>query len=189
MLVALLKNPDVAVVHLVPTFQNPLKKASGGLVPTPALKKRFVEAWIASLKNRGVEGLAKLRVEWLEVESAEPSYTVETLARLQEREGSTDAWTLCLGDDCLPDFDRWKEVDRLLKLVKEVWIFRRGAGGGNFLAPLPERLRVSSSWRLMVPEIKDVSSTEIRAVLEIPEADARQDRLKGLVLPELLAVL
>ncbi|MEO5667125.1 MAG: nicotinate-nicotinamide nucleotide adenylyltransferase [Bdellovibrionota bacterium] len=191
MLVSLLKNPDVAYVHLVPTFQNPLKDATFLSKPTAVLKRELIEAWKSSLEARAVEGLAKLRVEWREIDLGHVSYTVDTLAELlRESVGSGENWALCIGDDSLPDLGRWKEVDRLLRIVKEVWVFRRGPRtDGSFMTEVPDDLRKLTRWRLLVPEIHDVSSTEIRKLLEGRHAPATQERLKALLCPEVLNVL
>lgn len=190
MLVSLLKNPDVSFVHLVPTFQNPLKHSPSSLNPSLALKRRLIEAWTASLKTRAVIGIEKLRVEWLEVESENSSYTVETLSKLMKDTGLDSDWVLCLGDDGLADLERWKDVSRLLGLVKETWIFRRAPSAHrSVLGEIPETLRKRCCWRLLLPQITDVSSTRVREIFANSQPDARQDRLKGLVLAEILAVL
>lgn len=191
MLVALLKHPDVAFVHLVPTFQNPLKNSSVTLSPTRELKRKFVTAWVESLRARRVSGVEKLLVEWREVDAAQTSYTVDTLLALAKDLGSRrEDWVLCLGDDCLPQLDRWKDIDRLLSSLQEVWVFRRASSPGrDFLRELPDRLHKSTVWRLLLPQIQDVSSTEIRDILAKPPTDARQDQLRTRVRPEILALL
>jgi len=190
MLVSLLKNPDVSFVHLVPTFQNPLKDVPSSLNPSVALKRRLMEAWISSLKVRNVAGFEKLKVEWCEVEAEKSSYTIDTLSRLMKDVGKDAEWVLCLGDDGLPDLNRWKDANRLLGLVKETWVFRRAHNAHrSFLNEVPTELTSLTRWRLLLTRITEVSSTKIREFLGLGEADARRDCLKGLVLAEILAVL
>jgi nicotinate (nicotinamide) nucleotide adenylyltransferase len=191
MLVALLAHPDTACVHLVPTFQNPLKQVSGPLEVSAEFKRRMIEAWTASLRSRAVVGLSKLKVEWIEVESGRTSYTYDTLSELQRSSGLTrEDWVLCLGDDCLPDLEKWKQVEALLKSVAEVWVFRRGnSAGAAFLPLIPENLRSMARWRLLVSEIRDVSSTEVRRLLESSDPDAKRELPARCLLPELWALL
>jgi nicotinate-nucleotide adenylyltransferase len=191
MLVALLAHPDTVCVHLVPTFQNPLKQVAGPLESTASLKRRMIEAWLVSLRSRNVEGLSKLRVEWIEVDSGRPSYTFDTLSELQrESRVPREEWVLCLGDDCLPELDKWKHVETLLKNLGEVWVFRRGDSAGRAFLPLvPEKLRGLIRWRLLVPEIRDVSSTEVRSLLESRTPDAKRELQARCLLPELWTLL
>ena len=191
MLVALLKHPDTVAVHLVPTFLNPLKERAAHLESSVALKRRMIEAWLESLRARAVEGLAKLRVEWLEVESGRTSYTFDTLLELQRLGAAPrEDWVLCLGDDCLPDLLKWKKIEELLRNVGEVWVFRRGSSAGSsFLSLIPQDLKNLVCWRLLVPEIRDVSSTEVRRLLEASSPDAKRELQTRCLLPELWALL
>ncbi len=191
MLLALLAHPDTFVVHIVPTFQNPLKQIVGPLEATASFKRRMIEAWLDSLRARNVEGLSKLRVEWIEVDAGRASYTFDTLSKLQlETRVPRQRWALCLGDDCLQDLDRWKQVEDLLKNVGEVWVFRRGDSAGSaFLHRIPEILRALTRWRLLIPEIRDVSSTEVRRLLESRMPDAKRELQARYLLPELWTLL
>jgi|GEM_PF-1219675 len=195
MLCHLLGHSDVKSVVLVPTFQNPLKAKDFVLLPTAALKHQFIDAWMLSMHERGVSGLEKLRVDWREVASETVSYTVDTLAEVirdsaseSSKENSKEEWALCVGDDCLPDLMKWRDVEKLLGLLAEFWVFRRDrASSLNLIEKIPSELRAKCVWRYMLPEIAELSSTQLRELLK--EGDARQETLNALLLPEVSRLL
>lgn len=184
MLRHLLRLPEVQKLFLVPTFQNPLKETPElSLKPTPEVKKKFIEAWTRSLSSKNPEGLSKLRTEWHELDQATPTYTLDTLSVLREREDDENSWAVCVGDDCIDGLSRWKNIEELLSILDEFWIFARGAElGSEILARIPKNLRELCVWRIVSASVMDVSSTEIRA-------DASRERLQKLVLPEVAEVL
>lgn len=203
MLCHLLALPEVEQVRLVPTFQNPFKAGESGL--TPALKRQAVELWFESLKVRSISGFQKLKIEWIEFESEQVSYTVETLAKLQSMESSPKNWVLCTGDDCLPDLHKWKNVQGLLAGLSEFWVFPRVYPKGSDLQShslnaIAEELRGHCVWRLMAKEVPAVSSTELRELLAArsPRTESVHDALgqhglsrspSDLVIPELEQLL
>jgi len=190
MLCSLLRHPDVGELRLVPTFQNPLKNTAA-LADMASLKRRFIKAWQDSLIARRVEGYNKLRIDWRELDRGCTSYTVDTLRdMLSERAASRLPWVLSLGDDSLADLARWKDIEALLTLVREVWVFPRGPRTERaFVNEIPEALRALTTWRLMLAEITDVSSTEVRKTMELSFDSQDRLRLKALVLPEVFEVL
>lgn len=190
MLLALLKKSEVKSVHLVPTYQNPLKASSqirvqGKEVSKNALIYQIMEAWMTSLKTRNIPGVEKIQVEWIEVEQARATYTYDTLSKLSERYPG-DPWILCVGDDCLESLTKWKEVNLLLARLKEFWVFPRGRVSSSLMAQIDPSLRALCCWRFMTEEVLDVSSTEIRSLMET--ADASRELLSKL-LPEVASCL
>lgn len=63
-----------------------------------------------------VVGHTSFRVDEMEDERPGPSYTVDTLAILHEREPATE-FHLILGSDCLPYLNSWKEPARILSMA------------------------------------------------------------------------
>ncbi len=182
MLRALLADPWVDGVHLVPTGINPLKQAAG---ETPAQRRAWMEAWMDSLRTRQVPGFAKLNVHFEELESTQPSFTVDTLERLKERHGGD--WILALGSDLLPQLKSWREWARLLAGLHSVWVFRRGPES-LIAASLPdEELKAAVEWRFMMVELPNVSSTQIRTALAEPNASRNVSQLP--LLPEIARLL
>ncbi len=192
-LVSLLSHPEVDCVHLVPTFQNPLKEAPQSLDSSVSFKRKLMLAWVASLRTRGISGIEKLKLDTRELDSGRSSYTVDTLRALREETSSDGrAWVLCLGDDGLADLPRWKDVRGLLSNLDEIWVFRRcprDGGETSFVEMIPPELRALAKWRLLATRILDVSSTQIREAYGRLQTDARQDRLEQLVLPEICQIL
>jgi nicotinate-nucleotide adenylyltransferase len=191
MLQHLLKHPDAEKVFLVPTSQNPLKSADTLFESPNTVKKKFIEAWLSALQKKNVEGLEKLVVDWRELESGDTAYTINTLSELRSEHPHTH-WALCVGDDCLKDLDRWKDIETILMQLEEFWIFVRTDEAAflenqTILSQVPESLRALSTWRVMIPQILAVSSTEIRSLLA--QGDAKREALSSLLIPEVLGVL
>lgn len=202
MLCHLLALPEVQQLRLVPTYQNPFKSGDSKSAMTPELKKQAVECWVQSLSRRAVPGLEKLKIEWLEFESEQVSYTVETLAKLQSLEQGKKHWVVCTGDDCLTDLHKWKAVDQLLAIVEEFWVFPRKYPKGEMAAPVASlelvnpSLRPKCVWRLMAKDVIAVSSTELRGLLNsvdaqgrVPSAGYSDRNLSDLLIPELVQLL
>ncbi len=185
MLLALLAKPEVKAVHLVPTYQNPLKESSQILLRgAPVDKNKFIyqvmEAWMSSLKSRNVQGLEKIQIEWLELEQSKATYTFDTLSKLSEQYPD-EPWALCVGDDCLDGLEKWKHIDALLEKIEEFWVFPRGKVEMSLIERVSPGLRSLCVWRVMTEKVMEVSSTEIRDFFE--GADASRELL-GKMLPE-----
>lgn len=190
MLRHLLSLDEVVSLRLVPTFQNPLKQSnSQGIWEKAGMKKKLVELWVHELKSQQVKGVEKLTVEWIELEREVPTFTFDTLRVLKEESPAPDGsdWVVCVGDDCLPDLHRWKEVEKLLNLVKEFWVFPRGDLSEEFkeslISQIEPSLRGKTTWRMMTGKAQAVSSTEVRQSIE--SGDATQELLDQVLLPSL----
>lgn len=130
---------------------EPWRKA--GRPVTPAAHR-------VAMVRLAVEGHPAFEVSTLEVDRAGPSYTVETLAELSEREAKVDLY-LILGEDALEDLPHWREPERLLSMTT-LAVAARGAERPQ-LAGLEARLPGLSErivW-LEMPRL-DVSATELR---------------------------
>lgn len=91
---------------------------------------------------------------WLKVSEAERDVpgegrTVETLEHLRRLHPET-AFSLVIGSDILRDLPKWKSFDRIQQLARVLVLHRAGY-------PAPEAFG---------PPLAEVSSTEIRALLE-----------------------
>lgn len=102
-----------AAVHVVPATRSPLKtdaaEASG--------KHRLAMLRLAFADRPDVV------IEDLELARGGPSFSVDTLAALHEAHPG-DSWCLVVGADQARDFDRWRQVDRLLTLADVVVVAR-----------------------------------------------------------------
>jgi hypothetical protein len=61
-------------------------------------------------------------LEDCEVEKSSPSFTCETL-KIVKAPYPQQPWALVIGGDQCQSLDRWKNIEELLSLVQEVWIF------------------------------------------------------------------
>ncbi len=193
MLQVLLRKSEVEILHLVPTFQNPLKEASSifGTTNTEdkkSLVKSMVVKWHESLLRRAVPGIEKLSIEWLEIDNAQTSYTCDSLEKIKaaSSRGKKSHWVVCVGDDCLEGLPRWKSIENLLAEIDEFWIFSRGPTDEiSLISKIDEKLRDKCCWRIMPDEIRDVSSTQIREILS---TDASREAVERSVLPDIAKV-
>ncbi|MDP2876887.1 MAG: nicotinate (nicotinamide) nucleotide adenylyltransferase [Holophaga sp.] len=110
-------------------------------------------------------------IETLELDRPGPSYTVDTLEALAQRE-SGSAWILVMGSDQLAQFTAWKQWERLLELASVAAARRPGA---EFL--LSERLgnRQRAFWTGAPGEIVWLPSTE----LELSSSTIRAEIASG----------
>lgn len=91
--------------------------------------------------NLAIAGHPAFRVDELEKDRPGPSYTVETLETLRQRDPGAELF-LVIGADCLPDLPGWYEPVRILELA------------GLLVVPRPE-------WPMQ-------SADELRVTLRLP---------------------
>lgn len=161
----LIQDPWIEKLHLVPTFQNPLKaeQNSGTLWNNPSLRWKWVNALVEDIKDySSSENFNKLILENSEFEKKENSYTIDTLISLKKRENCPSSqWVLAMGSDLLEGLEKWKQINSLLNEISGVWIFTRGLDE-KVEDKIPNSLRSLSNFRIMNQSISPISSTEIR---------------------------
>jgi nicotinate-nucleotide adenylyltransferase len=145
------------VLFVVPCGDHPFKP--GALSPS---RMRL------ALSSLTFAGIPRVVVDRLEIERAEmeerPSFTVETLRSLREREGVDGPIDLLIGSDNLPGLPRWQEAAALPDLARLAIYRREGhpidvpALGGR----VPDHVVLDS-------EPDTVSSTELRRRLAAGE--------------------
>jgi len=123
-------------IWLLPTFHHAFGKE---LAPFD-LRVELVREGFAVLGDR-------VEVSSIESERAGPSYTIDTVETLASRHPGHH-FLLVVGSDALADRARWKDFDRLEKLVELVPVRRAGAA--------------DSASGEASPLFPDVSSTDIR---------------------------
>lgn len=141
-------------VWIVVSPHNPHKSSS----QLAAESDRLAMARIA------VESMGESRVEVSDVEFdlPRPSYTVNTLDALTALHRDMH-FSMLVGDDIVENIDRWKESERLLKMI-EVYVYPRTGR------------KVDSRFSLLTDApLFDISSTEVR------ERVAGHQPLTGLV--------
>jgi nicotinate-nucleotide adenylyltransferase len=98
-----------------------------------------------------IAGEPRFAVDRIELERAGPSYTVDTVRTLREREPGR-AFAVLVGADAARELEQWHEVETLAQLASFVILSRPGAT----IPSLPWSVQVVS-----VPAV-DISATEIR---------------------------
>ncbi|MFL5342365.1 MAG: nicotinate-nucleotide adenylyltransferase [Gemmataceae bacterium] len=79
----------------------------------------------AEMIRLAIAGNPMFRVEELEKDRPGPSFTVDTLTELHQRQPA-DELHLIVGSDCLPDLPSWREPARILGLAKLIVAVRPG---------------------------------------------------------------
>ncbi len=146
----------------VPAAANPLKPNR----PTPARHR-------LAMLRLAIASVPDAEIDSIELDRPGPSYTVQTLEALRERYGDDVELRLLMGADQVPDFDRWREPQRILELATPAVLLRppgderafRERLAGIFPPHLADRW---VSWTVPVPPM-DVTATEIRRRLSARE--------------------
>ncbi len=128
-------------LRFVPAREQPFKRGLHGASPADR----------AVMLELAVAGSPGLSVERIELERPGPSYTVDTLESLREREPGA-AFTLLLGADAAAELEAWHRARDVPGLARIVVFGRPGT-------PLPASALISGA--IEVPAI-DISATEIR---------------------------
>lgn len=134
------------LVYLVPAGRPPHKQGQ----PTSPYGDRLAMARLAAA---GVPGL---EVSELERDPEQPSFTLDTLARIAERHEGAELW-LVLGGDSLRDLPTWHRPDEIVRRARLAVLPRPGIASG----PLPDGARVT----FLDGPLLAVSASELRARL------------------------
>lgn len=105
----------------------------------------------ARMVERAIADTADFAIETIELTRSGPSYTVDTLRALREREPE-EQWMVLLGSDAARDLDRWREAAEVARLAQVV-VFGR-AGESVPASPLVSRTTT-------VPPVP-ISATDVR---------------------------
>ncbi len=111
-----------------------------------------------AMSRLGVEGLPRTEVLEIEGRKDGPSYTIDTLAKLQRMYPPGSTFHLLIGGDSFQDFPLWKDWEGILDRATLLVAARPGAD--TEAPPEFEGRNVPVRWLDLEP--KDVSSTEIR---------------------------
>ena len=124
-------------VILVPAAISPLKKAA----PVASGEVRL------AMLRAAIKGEPKFEVNECELLRPPPSYTIETLEEIRQREGDASIYCL-IGEDNVEQLPRWYRFSELEKMVRFVILDRSGK-------------QPSHSYQLIHRRL-DISATEIR---------------------------
>jgi nicotinate-nucleotide adenylyltransferase len=138
---AVLEAVALEEVRFVPAREQPFK--TGRHAAPAEIRARMV--------SRAIAGESRFSLERVELDRPGPSYTVDTLRVLRQREPGHE-FAIIIGADAARELPAWREAGLLPQLATLVIISRPGAG----VPELPWPMRV-----VAVPGI-DISATEIR---------------------------
>jgi len=140
----ILQNTSLQQVWFVVSPQNPLKPAS-------TLLNEYHRLYLVQLAVEGENNLKALDIEF---KLPRPSYTVDTLAYLQEKYPAHE-FSIILGSDSFQNLPKWKNAEWLLKNYP-VYVYKRPAH-----EQLPSYPGAKDIHILKAP-LLPISSTEIR---------------------------
>jgi nicotinate-nucleotide adenylyltransferase len=142
----------LARVLFVPARQQWLK--TGRNIASAAHRVEMVKLAIATNLN--------FEISAVDIDRPGPSYSVDTIAILQQQMGAGAKIFFLVGWDSLAELPQWKEPDRLIQLCKLVAVTRSGFSRPDLKALEPAVPGVTQSvvWLDIAPV--DISSTEIR---------------------------
>jgi nicotinate-nucleotide adenylyltransferase len=133
-------------VWLVVSPQNPFKAVSSLLNQNHRLY--FIEA--------AIEGERKLKASNIEFQLPKPSYTIDTLAYLEEKYPNHE-FTIIIGSDSFQNIKRWKNAEIILRKYKFI-IYKRP--GFEIEQEQHENISIADAPFL------EISSTHIRKLIQ-----------------------
>ena len=134
-------------------------------VPVGAAPHREIEADPGAdarfeMVELAIAGDERFRVSRIELEREGPSYTVDTLKELREREPEDELFLILGGDQALA-LATWREPEELLELAT-LAVFERGSSTRNAIGIKVGRLRGAERVRFLEMPRIDISSTLVR---------------------------
>jgi len=112
--------------------------------------------------KRAIAGNPYFELLTTEVDRPGPSYTVDTIAILQQQLGAEASFFFLLGWDSLAELPRWKEPDKLVQMCRLVAVPRPDFSPPNLEALESSVVGVTQSVILLDMPLVDVSSSDIR---------------------------
>jgi nicotinate-nucleotide adenylyltransferase len=119
----------------------------------PAAVSPFKGAPVAGAETRlamlraAIDGEPEFVLDDCELRRPPPSYAIDTVEDIRQREGDAEFYYL-IGDDNVPDLARWHRFSELQKMVRFVVLNRTGTQSPHSHVTVPRRI--------------DISATEIR---------------------------
>jgi len=151
---------DLEQVWFVVSPQNPFKKN----------KSLLHEFDRYDMVERAIADNSRLKATDIEFSMPKPSYTIDTLIRLQEK-FPQHQFKLIMGEDNLDQFANWKNYERILEYF------------GLYVYPRPKAaaspFREHASVRMVEAPLLDISATYIRECI-------RQNRSIRYMVPEVV---
>jgi nicotinate-nucleotide adenylyltransferase len=147
-----LQHTQLQQLWFVVSPQNPLK-------PSATLLNEYQRFFLVQL---AIEGESGLKASDIEFKLAKPSYTVDTLAYLQEKYPANE-FSIIMGSDSFQNLPKWKNYDWLLRQYP-LYIYKRPEH-----ETLPDYPSAKSICILDAP-LLPISSTDIRKKIKKGES-------------------
>jgi len=147
-----------------------------GIPPHKELPENVPEAAHRLAMTKLAGELLGPRVETLDLELRRdgPSYTLDTLRAIREQYPQAELWLL-MGTDMFLSFQTWREPGEILKLAGLCAFGRSEKDGEELFAIqrkyLEEQYPGARITTLVLPNVVDISSTELRGLLAAGEGD------------------
>ncbi len=123
---------------------------------------------VASAEHRlamlrlAVAGIPWIKVSTMEIERPGPSYTVDTVAGLRERQGSSGDIYFIIGWDSLAHFPEWREPERIISMCVLAAVPRPGFARPDIRALEKNVPGITDRVVFLDKPLTDISSTDIR---------------------------
>ncbi|WP_278034578.1 nicotinate (nicotinamide) nucleotide adenylyltransferase [Flavobacterium nitratireducens] len=146
----MVEHADLDQVWLVVTPHNPLKKKSTLLDDYHRLQMVFL----------ATEDYPKLKPSDIEFKLAQPNYTVNTLAHLEEKYPNHE-FSLIMGEDNLKSLHKWKNYEAILE-HHEIYVYPR-------ISVEDENLEFKNHPKIHIIDapVVEISSTAIRSNIKL----------------------
>ncbi len=160
-------------VLFIPAHQPPHKVLPQGSAPAGdrlAMAELTAEGLALLAERPGCAG-----ADTVELDRPGKSYTADTLAELGERYPGDELWLLT-GTDMFLTVQDWRSPERIMSLAGVAGFARAETDGAGTLARQAARLREAYGARTAVvelPQVTEMSSTQIRALLRSDRIQAR----------------
>lgn len=143
----MLSSTDIEQVWFVVSPHNPLKKKQTLLSDKHRL----------TLVREAIGDHTKMKASNIEFGLPQPSYTINTLAYLEEKYPKNE-FVLILGSDNLETFSKWKNYEQILERYQLLVYPRPGSEGGA--------LRTHKKVKMTNAPLMEISSTFIREAIK-----------------------
>lgn len=107
-----LKNSDLDEIWFIPTFDQPFKDNH---VESFENRKKLLEVALKPYRN--------IKICDIEESLPTPSYTYNTVSKLQKNYPNYNLFWI-IGDDQIPNLDKWYKIEELLKLIQFIVVNR-----------------------------------------------------------------
>ena len=118
----------------------------------------------------GIAGIEEFSFSDMEIKRSGPTYTYETILDLTKDKPETKTIYLILGWDAIKEFHRWKNSDRLLKLVRIVAVARPGYEEFSTQYQENKDIRVFDEAVVIDKSISGITSTDIRERIKLKQS-------------------